>query len=287
MRAVSRTFRSQAISKEEERKVFEKYKARGTTKGLKRFTSEERRIADRMLRANTGLLIKPARTFAEMCSRNQHIFTAADLEDFVQEGQIGQMIAILKFEKEYGCRFTTYSNKWAYSYMQNFANGLARIRGPRKGTHPVVQVITEFEKENRRTPTIDEIREKTGLTREMISAILEIRKGVVSAYDRTGEFSDAISCLPDKNDKPAESEMIRYETLEKVHGLLARLDERERDIIMRNFGFEGEPENLNSIGKIYGISRERVRQIKEAVLDKMRKTTQKEGIDVKCLEVFE
>lgn len=287
MKAVAGGFRSQTISREEERRIFEKYKARGTTKGLKRFTAEERRIADRMIRANTGLLMKPARAFAGMCNRSPHIFTVADPEDFIQEGRIGQMLAIVKFEKEYGCRFTTYSNRWAYSHMQAFANSLARIRCPMKAMHPFVQAIDEFEKENKRFPTADEIREKTGLTTEMVNAIIEARKGVVAVCDADGELNDAVTLLPDKNDSPAEKEIIRYELLEKVYGLLEALDKKEIDIIMRNFGIGCEEENLSDIGKTYGFSRERARQIKEAALAKMRNAARKEDLDITCLEAFE
>ena len=287
MRAVRNLRYGQPLSRDQERNVFKDFRCRGTTTGLKTLTPEEAEIADVMIRANVGILIPAAMNFVRTCREYKGIFTPVELADFIQEGHLGQIDAIMRFEIERGRRFTTYSKRWSYTRMQNLANRMGRIPIPIRYLQKVHRALKEFEKEGRE-PTAEEIATRIRAKAETVKAVLGAKKGVISTYDNEGETTEVVSTLPDKAAEIKEKELIREQALAAVEKLLDSLDPRERDIVMRNFGFNGgEEESLSGIGKDYEITRERARQLFARAMGKIRKRAARIGLDNSVLDAFE
>ena len=288
MRAVRNLRYGQPISRDQERQAFQGFKCRGTTAGLERLTPKETEIADVMIRANVGVLLNDAKNFARISRTYHRLFTPLELADFIQEGHLGQIDAIMKFEIERGYKFTTYSKRWSFARMENLANRMCRIPAPIKFLQKIHGAIHEFEGKHGKEPTAEEIAAAIKSNVETVKAVMEAKKGVVSSYESDGETREAVSCIPDKAAEVKEKELIREQALEAVQKLLETLDPRERAIVTRKFGFNGgEEESLSSIGKDYEITRERARQLFARAMEKIGKRAARIGLDSSVLEAFE
>ena len=135
--------------------------------------------------------------------------------------------------------------------------------------------MSKFEQENERRPSIEEISEKTNLPEEKIDEAIKVngRHVSVDAPFVDGEDSSLLDVLPNDNAPTADNELVMESLRAEIKTLLKMLNERERNVITAFFGIDQQEMTLEEIGNKYGLTRERVRQIKEKAIRRLRGTT--------------
>jgi RNA polymerase nonessential primary-like sigma factor len=218
------------------------------------------------------------------------------LSDLIEEGNLGLMQAINKFEPQRGFRFSTYATWWIRQRIEYSLSHHARlIRLPVHVTREIGQLMRlrrEIEREQAQTgntstvPVLERLAAATGRTQEEVAALLQyaelpasldapFAKGdadntaAESALDHVGD-DDAIS--PD-------AERLQHEVVELLNGELHELSSREREVLIGRFGLHrGEPETLEAVAERLEITRERVRQIQQEALTKLKRHMAQRGI---------
>jgi len=205
------------------------------------------------------------------------------LLDLVQEGNLGLIRAADRFEYRRGHRFSTYAGWWIKQAIRRALLGQGKpIRMPAhlaETRSQVVRARRELVQEHGRDPTPEEIAERSGLTVEKVRVIGELALEPLSldapmSDDGDASFGDMLA-----GDTPmADDELARRRLTEATRELLDSLPAREREVLMRRYGLEGdEDETLEEIGQSFSVSRERIRQIEAKALEKLRlRSRQKE-----------
>src|SRR4051795_2540210 len=216
---------------------------------------------DRMICANLRLVVSVARQYA---SSSQGV----PFLDLVQEGMLGLIRAVEKFDYRKGFRFSTYATWWIRQAVERARDGKAdTIRLPvnvvRKQRR-IARAETQLTAALDRSPTDQEISDVSGLTLEEIEQVRDAAKAVASLDRRLGDGTDDATfgeLLGDEGPGPEELAQLslRREALEAA---LAELPDRERTVVYLRFGLLGnEPAPLREIGRRLGLTPERVRQI--------------------------
>lgn len=235
---------------------------------------------ERLLNANLRFVVSVAKKF-----RGQGL----PLSDLINEGNIGLITALDKFEPEKGYHFISYAVWWIrQSIMKAISEKGRTVRLPLNRANELMQIQKAqksliHDKETA-DPSIEEIAEVTGLDSSLVSDLLTISQDIVSIDSpvKKGEESDTAlgEFIEDESDGP-EKQVIDSALREEVRALLTRLSDKERDIIELRYGLGGEkPMSLKEIGVKYSLTKERIRQIEKRALEKLRTYSEEKDVGV-------
>lgn len=223
---------------------------------------------EELVRCNLKLVVSVARGY---------MGRGLELADLIQEGNLGLMRAARGFDAEFGTKFSTYAMWWIkQSVTRALANKASTIRVPihaAERERAVHGARNHLQAIIGREPSVEELSEYVGKSPEEIRGSLNIRKSVVS-YDipvGAGDEGTLSDLLPGEAEADAEELLMENALQDHVRDLLDILSERERYVVERRYGLEGDGSaTLEEIGAGIGVTRERVRQIQTSALRRLR-----------------
>lgn len=232
---------------------------------------------DKLVRSNLRFVVSVAKKY-----QNQGV----SLSDLINEGNLGLIRAAHKFDETKGIKFISYAVWWIrQAILQALAEQSRIVRVPlnRAGTlHRIGKRSALLLQELGREPTPSEIAEGMDITLEEVQKTLSISRSHVSldAPVTTGEDARLLDYLPDTQNAGPDSDTFEHALSESVEEVLSTLREREARILRLYFGLDGpEPMTLEEIGGMMGITRERVRQIKEKALSRLRHVSRARALE--------
>ena len=223
---------------------------------------------EELVRCNLRLVISIAKNYAGR---------GLELPDLIQEGNLGLMRAAQSFDSEFGTKFSTYATWWIkQSIGRALSNKSALIRVPvhaAEGERAVNGARSFLRERTGREPSNREIAAFLGRTPREVEEMLALRKTVVSSdlpvgNDDEGTLSDL---LADDREPSTEESVLQEVMCRNLRELLLKLPDRERHVIERRYGLDGDPPaTLEEIGVCIGVTRERARQIQGRALKRLR-----------------
>jgi RNA polymerase primary sigma factor len=250
--------REELISVEEEVELAQRIK-RGDQDALEKLT-----------RANLRFVVSVAKQY-----QNQGL----SLPDLINEGNLGLIKAAEKFDETRGFKFISYAVWWIrQSILQALAEQSRIVRLPLNqvgSLNKINKALSKFEQEHERTPSPDELAAILELPREKISDTLRVsgRHVSVDAPFVDGEDNSLLDVLVNNDSPNADKGLINESLSREIDRALSTLTERERDIVKYFFGIGTQEMTLEEIGEHFGLTRERVRQIKEKAIRRLRHST--------------
>lgn len=235
-----------------------------------RIKKGDREALEKLTKANLRFVVSVAKQY-----QNQGL----SLPDLINEGNLGLMKAAEKFDETRGFKFISYAVWWIrQSILQAIAEQSRIVRLPLNQVSSVSKInraLNKFEQENERRPSVNEIAEKVDLPEEKIADAMKVNSRHVSvdAPFADGEDNSLLDVLPNDDSPMADNELVKESLREEINRALALLNDRERNIIQAFFGINEPEMTLEEIGEKFGLTRERVRQIKEKAIRKLRSNT--------------
>jgi RNA polymerase primary sigma factor len=232
---------------------------------------------DKLVRSNLRFVVSVAKKY-----QNQGV----SLADLINEGNLGLIRAAHKFDETKGIKFISYAVWWIrQAILQALAEQSRIVRVPlnRAGTlHRIGKRSSALQQELGREPTVEEIAEGLDISEEEVAKTLSISQSHLSldAPLTPGEDNKLLDYLPDTQRPGPDDETFERALSESIEEVLSTLKEREAKILRLYYGLDGqEPMTLEEIGSMLGITRERVRQIKEKALSRLRHVSRAKALE--------
>lgn len=235
-----------------------------------RIKKGDRKALEKLTRANLRFVVSVAKQY-----QNQGL----SLPDLINEGNVGLIKAAEKFDETRGFKFISYAVWWIrQSILQAIAEQSRIVRLPLNqvgSVNKINRVLNKFEQEHERRPSIDEIADNVDIPHEKIEEAMKVNSRHVSvdAPFAEGEDNSLLDVLPNNDSPMADKKLVMESLREEINRALQTLNERERNIIEAFFGINQQEMTLEEIGDKYGLTRERVRQIKEKAIRRLRHNT--------------
>ena len=237
-----------------------------------RIHNDDREALERLVCDNLRFVVSVAKQY-----QNQGL----TLPDLINEGNIGLIKAAEKFDETRGFKFISYAVWWIrQSILQALAEQSRMVRLPLNQVSAVSRInklIMKFEQEHERKPSAYELSELIDETPEKIRDSLRANGRPMSINAPLGEGDDStlLEVISDENTPQADRGMIDKSLATEIERMLDTLDEREKTIVEMCFGINNREMTLDEISEKFGLSRERVRQIREKALLKLRHSNKK------------
>lgn len=250
--------KEEMISAEEEVELAQRIK-KGDQKALERLT-----------RANLRFVVSVAKQY-----QNQGL----SLPDLINEGNLGLLKAAERFDETRGFKFISYAVWWIrQSILQAISEQSRIVRLPLNQVGSVNKInreINRFEQLNERRPSLEEIAEKVDLPEDKIDEAMNINGHHISmdAPFVEGEDNSLLDVMPNNDAPMADITLVEESLRSEIQNALNVLNERERNVIEASYGINRQELTLEEIGTKFGLTRERVRQIKEKAIRKLRNCT--------------
>ena len=237
-------------------------------------TGDDQLVADglkarqEMIQANLRLVVAVAKRY-----RNRGVAFL----DLIQEGNIGLMRAAEKFDYERGFKFSTYATWWIrQAVTRGIADQARTIRVPVhtvEHINRIIRIQRELQQTLGRKPSIDEVAVEVDLPADKVYRLLKFNRETLSLEAQIGdEAGHALSDTIEDTSSASPMDLVSRRMLtEAVHDMLLQLAPREQELVRRRFGLDGgEARSLEELGKEFGVTRERIRQIETKTLAKLR-----------------
>ncbi len=233
---------------------------------------------EKLIESNQRLVIKIAKKYQGQ---------GLELIDLIEEGNLGLIKAVDKFEPHMDCRFSTYATWWIKQAIERAIINQSRvIRVPVHVSDDMKKIYREtfeFYQDHKREPDIDELAERLGMKPDYVAKLIDYAKKTSSMDSPVNDEDDyrLADTIKDESIIPPDIVAENIDIITKVNKWVSMLDEKERKIIILRYGLDGGvPQTLEEIGKVFNVTRERIRQIEKKALMKLRKMILEDEVDL-------